>query len=273
MASSSDCAASCFVLGDNNEEKLRRCFMVSCFERGVVEDSTRNGVYWCADHAQRQAYCFLCGRSPLCEVGRDGGVQVPWHAHCRKIMYDKMISTEVQEILGELRKHCPELLTQSFCTNDCQACLQYIKTRTRIREDLQQQLLESSIAAMHSEYEQRDNWICERCEAVRSVEWYDDTMYLCRTCASELEDTPQESLYCICTQCGKACQPAEKSHAHLFGDDIGAVCVACMAAAFAVNSADTDAFCSSCFLYKASASWIEDLSIFLCIECQQAQVL
>ena len=93
-------------------------------------------------------------------------------------MYDKMISTEAQEILGELRKHCPELLTPSFCTNDCQACLQYIKTRTRIREDLQQQLLESSIAAMHSEYEQRDNWICERCEAVRSVEWYDDTMYL-----------------------------------------------------------------------------------------------
>jgi len=264
-------------------EGLQRCFMVDCHEIGSIEDQTRLGVYWCTSHANRIAYCCICGRVPLCTVAQhptdcepSGAVQVPRHGKCRAKALDAAKTNASNELLAPIRLQCRSLSRGLQCENDCPICLRYIQVRTQIREEIESNLLRASLDAMHTEYDEDLSSApktCERCGAPRSTSWCFNALYLCYECEGNLEEAvAQDNTLTQCSQCGR--KDMEVTCEHSFGPEVGAVCVACATALVDMLCFEKfpcavphDASCGNCLLCKASGVWIPDLKVYLCTEC------
>ena len=264
-------------------EGLQRCFMVNCYEVGSIEDQTRLGVYWCASHAQRIAYCCICGRLPLCNVAQNltdcepsGVVQVPRHDKCRAKAKIAPKTKVMEELLAPIRLQCRSLSRKKQCENDCSTCLRYIQVRTQIREEIESDLLQASLDEMHIEYDEDHSSApktCERCGAQRSTSWCFNALYLCYECDGNLEEAAARyNTLTQCSQCGR--KDREVTCEHSFGPEVGAVCFACATAVVEILCVEElpcavphDTSSGNCLFCKASGVWIPDIGVYLCTEC------
>ena len=253
---------------------LRRCFASDCEEIGVCPDVARDGVIWCAIHAQLISYCSVCGRTPLCRIGvlsidrdPDGGVRAPLHPECRTRL-DALVKSDtvLQRALADIRTRCAKLSNQNFCEADCDACRTYIVTKDDAREKLQSECIHAALNALHEEYARKgdDDSICERCDAPRNVQWSQNAAYLCRTCERELDETPTR--YRKCSQCGNQHASSEFVPLEPAWDETGAICPRCFEELVSPNATERCILCTA-----TDVVWSKELEACICPPCLREQ--
>ena len=253
-----------------SRDPSRRCFANECEEIGVCPDVVRDGVIWCALHAQQRSFCSVCGRTPICRIGvlsidrdPDGGVRAPLHSTCRNRL-DMLVKDDavLQNALAGIRTKCVKLSHFKFCETDCDACQEYITTKDVARDKIQRECLRASIDGLHREYE-RDgdqDYNCERCDRPRNVQWSQNAAYLCRNCEQELDEPLSQNRQCL--QCGSLHDISEFVTLEFAGDESSALCPRCFQQFAAADAEERCILCTS-----VTTFWSTELEAYVCSTC------